>query len=560
MGNLVEYKYKLWCDKVTDENVLAQLSAMKVNAQVKIDCFYKDLSFGTGGLRGIIGAGTNCLNIYTVSKITYGLVKYLQEVNGKSVAVSFDSRKCSDLFAKTVARVFATNGIKVYLSSSLMPAPFLSFVTRYYGCDCGVMITASHNPSQYNGYKVYGNDGCQLTDVLSLKVAKLIETVDEFGLNILDFDVLINNKKIVYIDQKAVNEYLKNVSSRSLTKIKDNLKIVYSPLNGAGYKLVPEILSKQGHTNVVLVSEQSYPDGNFPTCPYPNPEKKEALELGVKLANQLNADLLLATDPDCDRVGIAVRNNGNYSLLTGNEVGVLLTDYILQQLGKAKKLNSNSIVVKTIVTSQLVQRICDSYNVKLVNVLTGFKYIGEIIGELEKQGNVDDFVFGFEESYGYLSGSYVRDKDAVVACMLIAEMASYYKDSGLTLSDRLTQLYKQYGFYTHKLLSYKFEGATGFVKMQQLLSEIRAKSLGSIAGIPCKQFIDYLYQTELNLPPADVLQYDLDGNNQVIIRPSGTEPLIKVYITVSQDVKTNEILINNITAFIDNLMAYDNKN
>lgn len=554
MNSLVEAKYKLWCEKAVDEYVSAQLLAMQDNQQFKVDCFYKDLTFGTGGLRGIIGAGSNCLNIYTVSKITYGIVKYLKSINGKSVAISYDSRNFSQLFSFTAARVFGSNNITVYLSNELMPTPFLSYITRYYKCDGGVMITASHNPSQYNGYKVYGNDGCQLTDSLSLKVAGLIETVDEFSLKLDSFENLLKNGLIKYVEDKIINQYLIDVKSRSLMQPINNLRIVYSPLNGTGYKLVPSILDSCGHSDVSIVPQQQYPDGNFPTCSYPNPEKKEALELGIKLANEINADLLMATDPDCDRVGIAVRNKGKFSLISGNEVGVLLTDYILSQLQQTNKLSNNNLIVKTIVTTELVRRICDNYGVQLVNVLTGFKYIGEVIASLEAKGRVGDFIFGFEESYGYLSGSYVRDKDAVVACMLIAEMTSYYKSRSLTLAERLNQLYNQYGFYTHKLLSYKFDGSSGFVKMQQIMADIRKLNISNFAGHNVEQFIDYQSQKKLQLPPTDVLQYDLVNNNQIIIRPSGTEPLIKVYITVSQDKQTNETLIKSFTDYINKLM------
>lgn len=524
-------KYEIWKEQVTDEELKKELSLI-ADDKIEIENrFYKDLEFGTGGMRGIIGAGTNCLNIYTIRKTTKGLSDYAKSINGKSIAISYDSRINSQLFAKNAAMVLAEDGFNVFLTADIMPTPFISFAVRFFKCDMGIMITASHNPSKYNGYKVSGSDGCQLTDDTANILTKFIEKIDPFKVNVKNFE---DYKNIKIISEDVINLYLDNVYQQNINKV-SNLKIVYTPLNGAGYKLVPAILKRINVKDIVLVKEQSYPDGNFPTCPYPNPEKEEALKLGLEYAKKNNADILIATDPDADRVGTAVLHQGGYKLISGNEMGVLLCQYILSQKQERGLLPKNPIVVKTIVTTTLTNKIAHSYGAEIIDVLTGFKYIGEQITNLENNGEKDRFVFGYEESYGYLAGTYVRDKDAVVTSMLVAEMASYYKNKGLTLIDVLENLYKQYGRYRHKIKSSEFPGASGSAKMKALLISLREKNFKDINGIKVLETIDYLTQKKQKLPPSNVLIYNLENGSQFIVRPSGTEPLIKFYLTAVEN-------------------------
>lgn len=542
--------YSLWCSNATDDSDLTnELSAIKNDSEGISDRFYRELEFGTGGLRGVIGAGTNRMNIYTVRRATQGFADYINEAfENPSVAVSYDSRIKSDVFAKATAGVFAANGIKVYIYSELMPTPALSFAVRELGCQAGVMITASHNPSKYNGYKAYGEDGCQLNLESTEKVIKKINALDIFkDVKYMEFDEGLKEGKISYIEQNTIDEYYKNVLAQGINTnlVADSgLKIVYTPLNGTGNKPVRTILDKIGVKNVTVVPEQENPDGNFTTCPYPNPEIREALDLGLKLCNEVKPDLLLATDPDCDRVGIAVPDeNGEYVLISGNEVGALLLEYICSERTRLGTMPDKPVAVKTIVTTDIVRKIAEKYNVELIDVLTGFKFIGEQIAILEKNNEENRYVFGFEESYGYLAGTYVRDKDAVIASMLICEMAAFYRTKGISLLQARENMYKAYGVYVHSQQSFTFEGAVGMEKMNSIMSQLRENHPSSIGGLNLTAFEDYLSskatnvitgKTEtINLPKSNVLAFRLENNASVIIRPSGTEPKIKAYYTTT---------------------------
>ena len=521
----VNSKYNEWLDKAV--TLRSELETMSEDD--KNEAFYKDLEFGTAGLRGIIGAGSNRLNTYTIGMVTQGLADYLKSYkkSGITVAVSYDSRNFSEVFARYAAAVLAANGIKAYISPVLMPTPYLSFMVRQLKCDAGVMITASHNPAKFNGYKVYGSDGCQVTDNAAAEIYSFIQKVDLFAVKADDFDGAVARGNIKFID--VTREYLDKVYERSVGKSR-KVSIVYTPLNGTGCDIVPKMLTERGFTDVTVVPEQSRPDGNFPTCPYPNPEKAEALKLAVDLAKANGADIVIGTDPDADRLGAAVKTKDGYRLITGNEMGVLLIDYIFSH---AKKLPQNPVVVKTIVTTDLAARVAESYGATVSEVLTGFKYIGETIKKLEQKGEGDRFVFGYEESYGYLSGTYVRDKDAVVATMLVAEMAADYLAEGKTVADALDGIYKKHGEYFHRTVSFTYEGVAGAKKMQEVLSNIRKNPPESIDGSKVVETIDYLTQDKLELPKSNVLSFKAEDGSKLIVRPSGTEPLIKVYITAA---------------------------
>ena len=534
-------KYELWLNRVTDKELLEELKNMD-DKKIE-DSFYKDLSFGTGGLRGIIGVGTNRMNIYTIRKASQGLANYLKkEFDNPSVVIGYDSRIKSDVFSYEAAKVFSNNGIKVYLYNRLLPVPTVSFGVRYLKTSAGVMITASHNPSKYNGYKVYGSDGCQITTEAANKILKEIEDVDIFdGIVIND----LNN--ISYINEDCFDAFLDNVKKQSVLfdeKINKDVKIVYSPLNGTGKEPVLRVLKESGYNNIIVVSEQENPDGNFPTCPYPNPEIKEAMSLGMEYAKKNECDLLLATDPDCDRVGIAVKGKDDYVLLSGNETGILLLDYICSQRIKHNKMPQNPVVIKTIVSTDLADGICKHYGVSVKNVLTGFKFIGEQIGLLEKENKEDSYIFGFEESYGYLTGTYVRDKDAVDGAYMICEMFAYYKTHNVSLLDKLDELYKTYGYQINSLSSYEFDGATGFKKMQDIMANFRSNPLKEINGIKIDRCLDYSLGLD-KLPKSDVLKYYLVDKTSVVIRPSGTEPKLKVYISTIKDTKEDSNKANN---------------
>lgn len=544
-------QYKLWCEKATgDADVVAELESIASDEAKIEDAFYRNLAFGTGGLRGVIGAGTNRMNIYTVAKASQGLADYVVknfDENNRTIAVSYDSRIKSDLFAKVASGVFAANGIKVHIYTELMPTPCLSYAVRALGCSAGIMVTASHNPSKYNGYKVYGADGCQITTEAAEEILGEIEKLDIFNdVKMGNFDDLMAAGMISYISEQVYTDFTEEVKKQSLLSENDeidrNVAIVYSPLNGTGLKPVTRALKESGFTNITLVEEQRLPDGNFPTCPYPNPEIKEAMALGMEYAKKNNADLLLATDPDCDRVGIAVKDaNGEYVLLSGNQTGCLVLDYICSKRTENNTMPADPVLVKTIVTTDLGEQIAKNYGVSTVNVLTGFKFIGEHIGRLEKEGHPESYIFGFEESYGYLSGSYVRDKDAVDGAFLICEMFAYYKTKGISLLDKLNELYEKYGYCLNTLHSYEFEGAAGFDKMQSIMASFRG-DITEFAGMKIKEALDYNKGID-NLPKSDVLKFYLDGNSSVVVRPSGTEPKLKLYISVSAD---NEALARDV--------------
>lgn len=529
-------EYRRWLTKADmDPTLLEELRAMDEKQQE--DAFYRDLSFGTGGLRGVIGAGTNRMNIYTVAKATQGLANYLKEhFRAPSVAIGFDSRINSELFSKVAARVFAANGVKVHIWPELMPVPTVSFAVRELGCSAGVMVTASHNPSKYNGYKVYGADGCQITTQGAAEVLAKIEALDIFqDVRIMDFGTAWNDGRILLIPEAVYTAFVENVKAQSVLygdKTTHDVAIVYSPLNGAGRKPVLRTLEELGYTNITVVKEQEEPDGRFPTCPYPNPEIREAMELGLRYAKEKNADLLLATDPDCDRVGIAVKNaQGDYVLLSGNEVGLLLLDYLCAQKQKHGKMPKDPVLVKTIVTVDLAERIAEHYGVETRNVLTGFKYIGEQIGLLEKAGEERRYLFGFEESYGYLTGTYVRDKDGVDGAVMICEMFSFYAARGIRLTDQLAKLYERYGYCRNTLHSYQFEGSAGFAKMQGIMAAFR-QGISTFGGKAVEKVLDYSAGLD-GLPKADVLKFYLDGGTTLVVRPSGTEPKLKLYLSVT---------------------------
>lgn len=529
-------EYRRWLTKADmDPALLEELRTMDEKQQE--DAFYRDLSFGTGGLRGVIGAGTNRMNIYTVAKATQGLANYLKEHFGApSVAIGFDSRINSELFSKVAARVFAANGVKAHIWPELMPVPTVSFAVRELGCSAGVMITASHNPSKYNGYKVYGADGCQITTQGAAEVLAKIEALDIFqDVRIMDFGTAWNDGQILHIPEAVYTAFVENVKAQSVLygdKTTHDVAIVYSPLNGAGRKPVLRTLKELGYTNITVVKEQEEPDGRFPTCPYPNPEIREAMELGLRYAKEKNADLLLATDPDCDRVGIAVKNaQGDYVLLSGNEVGLLLLDYLCAQKQKHGKMPKDPVLVKTIVTVDLAERIAEHYGVETRNVLTGFKYIGEQIGLLEKAGEERRYLFGFEESYGYLTGTYVRDKDGVDGAVMICEMFSFYAARGIRLTDQLAKLYERYGYCRNTLHSYQFEGSAGFARMQGIMAAFR-QGISTFGGKAVEKVLDYSAGLE-GLPKADVLKFYLDGGTTLVVRPSGTEPKLKLYLSVT---------------------------
>ena len=548
-------KFEEWKRKVTDRSVLRQLEKMEGDPVAIENAFYKDLEFGTGGMRGILGAGTNCLNIYNIRKVTEGVSRYMEATDKTSVAISHDSRHMSKRFAKTAAEVFASHGIRVHIVPEESPTPFLSYSVRRLGCDMGVMVTASHNPKQYNGYKLYDETGCQVLDDAAEYIIEYVEKVDPFEVHTRSFAYYERKGLISYIDRWVYSSFLCEVETQALNDAKP-LRIVYTPLSGAGFRLVPEALHDRGFNDVSVVDEQAYPDGDFKTCPFPNPEKPEALALAIKKAEKEGADLVLATDPDCDRVGIAVRHNGEFVLLTGNEVGVLLTDYILGTRYARWSLPYGATVVRTIVTTSLVDKIAAHFGVKVVPVLTGFKWIGNVINKLgDNGGNADRFVIGFEESYGYLIGTHCRDKDAVVASVMIAEMTAYYKSIGRTLIDQLNGIYAMYGKYEHKNISKKYEGAEGNKKMRGLMESLRTQPITSIGGGKVVRTVDFLDQTEYDVPRSDVMLYETDNGLTVIVRPSGTEPLIKFYITAAKSEEENAALFAAAISDIDRRFA-----
>ena len=536
----IRKEYERWVALAKEDPDLVKELKDIANDEKKIeDAFYRNLEFGTGGLRGVIGAGTNRMNIYMVRKASQGLANYVLKKypNNPSIAVSFDSRIKSTLFAHIASEVFAANGIKVHIYKELMPTPCLSYAVRELKCSAGIMVTASHNPSKYNGYKVYGSDGCQITTQAASDILEEINALDVFNdVKHGDYDELLKEGMIKIISDDLYTKFINRVKEETLLvdePIDKSVKIIYSPLHGTGLKPVTRILKESGFNNVIVVKEQEEPDGNFTTCPYPNPEIKEAMQEGIRYAKENNADILIATDPDADRVGIAVKDGSDYRLLTGNQVGVLLFDYICSLRIKHNKMPKNPIAVKTIVTTDMVKIVAEKYGVQIVEVLTGFKFIGEQIGLLEAKGEEERYIFGFEESYGYLSGGYVRDKDAVDGTFLIAEMFAYYKHQGISLVSKLSELYKEYGHFSNYLDSFEFEGSEGFKKMNALMENFR-NSIRVIGSNKVTEMIDYSKGVN-GLPKSNVLKLFLDNGSSMVIRPSGTEPKLKVYISVCGD-------------------------
>ena len=530
--------YKRWSAAELEDPALSrELEEISGNDEQIRDRFAVALKFGTAGLRGVLGAGTNRMNIYVVRQATQGLANWVKTQSGSQlVAISYDSRINSDVFARTAACVLAANGIHVRIYDALMPVPALSFATRYYKANAGIMITASHNPAKYNGYKAYGPDGCQMTDDAAAIVYAEIQKTDVLtGAKLISFEEGLSSGLIQYVGEdckEALYDAIKARSVRPDLCKTAGLKLVYSPLNGSGLVPVTRVLHDIGIDDITIVPEQQYPDGNFPTCPYPNPEIFEALRLGLELAEKSGADLMLATDPDADRVGIAIRcPDGSYELVSGNEVGVLLLDYICQGRIEKGTMPENPVAVKSIVSTPLADAVAKSYGVEMRSVLTGFKWIGDQIARLEAAGQVDRFIFGFEESYGYLAGPYVRDKDAIVGSMLICEMAAYYRSIGSSIKERLEAIYAKFGRYLNKVDSYEFPGLSGMEKMSGIMDSLRKNPPAEIGGYNVVSVTDYQDSEKTGLPKANVLIYALEGGATVVVRPSGTEPKIKTYFT-----------------------------
>ena len=554
--------YDLWCKKVTDPELCADLRAMgeSGNEEAIEDAFYRNLEFGTAGLRGVLGAGTNRMNIHTVGQATQGVADYINSQKGEgepgTVAICYDSRINSELFAHTAASVLAGNGIKSYVYPRLQPTPALSFATRYLGCAIGINVTASHNPAKYNGYKVYGPDGCQIASSIADAITEAISQVDMFDdVKTMPFAQAEEAGLANFIGEDVLDAFLDAVYEQHVEQEESDLRVVYTPLNGTGLECVTRILKRIGVTDVHVVPEQEKPDGNFPTCPYPNPEIREALECGIALCEQVHPDLLLATDPDCDRVGTAVKDGDDYQLLSGNEVGVLLLDFICRMRKANGTLPEAPVAVTTIVSTSLADAVAAKYGVQMRRVLTGFKYIGGVIAELEQAGAPERFVFGFEESYGYLAGTHARDKDAVVASMLICQMARYYRTQGKNLYQAMQDIYREFGFHHNRTLSYAFEGAAGAQAMASIMAGFRESQPAEIAGLKVLGFLDY-QQGVGGLPSANVLQFDLEKGNKVIVRPSGTEPKVKVYLftvgaSAEEAVATGDALAKQMSGFME---------
>ena len=560
---MYQEEYARWCAANLDDPDLApELASIAGDEEAIKEHFAVALKFGTAGLRGVIGAGTNRMNVYVVRQATQGLANWVKTQGGsQTVAISYDSRIKSDVFAKAAAEVLAANGVKVRIYKALMPVPALSFATRYYKCNAGIMVTASHNPAKYNGYKAYGPDGCQMTDEAADVVYAEIQKTDVLtGAKTMTFEEGMAAGLIQYVEDDCCEALYQAIESRSVRPglcATAGLKLVYSPLNGSGLVPVTRILKDLGITDVTIVPEQKDPDGNFPTCPYPNPEIFEALRLGLELAEKSGADLMLATDPDADRVGIAVRcKDGSYELLSGNEVGVLLLDYICAGRIEKGTMPANPVMVKSIVSTPLADKVAAHYGVECRNVLTGFKWIGDQIAKLEAAGEVERFIFGFEESYGYLAGSYVRDKDAIIGSMLICEMAAYYRSIGSSIKEELERIYREYGRYLNKVDSFEFEGLSGMDKMAKIMADLRADHLTEIAGYKVEKVTNYKKPEETGLPAANVLIYSLEGGASVIVRPSGTEPKIKAYYTtLGKDLAEAQAQKDALSAAIKPLLA-----
>ncbi len=564
--------YNEWLEKAdADPDLKKELNEINGKSDEILDRFYRSLEFGTAGLRGVIGAGTNRMNYYTVGRATQGLSDFLNKHFEKpSIAIGYDSRIKSEYFSTEAAKILAANGIKVYLYKELEPTPCLSFAIRHFKTSSGIILTASHNPAKYNGYKCYNENGYQMTDEEAEETYGYIQKVDYFtGIKTMDFDEAVNKGLIEFMGEEIIDAFLDEVIKQcvnlGICKNAD-LSVIYTPLNGTGNKPVRKILDRIGIEKVYVVPEQENPDGNFPTCPYPNPEIKQAFECALKMAESVKADLLLATDPDCDRVGIAVRSdNGEYQLMTGNEVGAMLLNYLLSSKKEQGTLAPSSVAVKSFVSTDLAEVIAKKYNCTFKNLLTGFKYIGELITQLEAEGKADDFIMGFEESYGYLAGTHARDKDAVVASMLICEMAAYYKAQGRTLIDVMNGLYDEFGYYLNIVKSYTFEGASGMEKMADIMDGLRSNAPQEIGNYKVTKIDDYKTSVStdtqsgkneaITLPKSNVLAYTLTDGNKLIVRPSGTEPKIKAYVTaVGKDRDSAQIIADKLLAEADNLM------
>lgn len=530
-----ENQLALWLDRAgEDPDLTAELQSIRNDEKAVSDRFYRHLAFGTGGLRGVLGAGTNRMNLYTVRRATQGLADYLNATDlPKSVAIAHDSRIKGDLFAREAARVLAANGITAHLYPRLEPTPALSWAVRYLRCGAGICVTASHNPAQYNGYKVYGADGCQITPEAAEKVLAAMEKTDCFdGVKLADYDAAAAEGKIQIIPDECLDAFVDAVLALRPGNDVSKLKLVYTPLNGSGLECVKKLLAKMGVTELTVVPSQEAPDGHFPTCPYPNPEIREAMEEGLRLCDEVKPDLLIGTDPDCDRMGAAVPDGkGGYRLITGNEMGVLLLDYLCRTRIARNTMPRNPVAVTTIVSTDMATPVAQSYGVELRRTLTGFKYIGEQIGLLEEEGHAERYLFGFEESYGYLSGAHVRDKDAVNAVMLACECAAWYAGQGMTLLDAMNALYERFGFYRNGLLSKAFEGQDGMAAMDALMKSLRTAPPVEIAGWKVSGTTDYL-NDGTGLIPSDVLEFRLEDAGKVIVRPSGTEPKLKLYLSV----------------------------
>ncbi len=530
-----ENQLALWLDRAgEDPDLTAELQSIRNDEKAVSDRFYRHLAFGTGGLRGVLGAGTNRMNLYTVRRATQGLADYLNATDlPKSVAIAHDSRVKGDLFAREAARVLAANGITAHLYPRLEPTPALSWAVRYLRCGAGICVTASHNPAQYNGYKVYGADGCQITPEAAEKVLAAMERTDCFdGVKLADYDAAAAEGKIQIIPDECLDAFVDAVLALRPGNDVSKLKLVYTPLNGSGLECVKKLLAKMGVTELTVVPSQEAPDGHFPTCPYPNPEIREAMEEGLRLCDEVHPDLLIGTDPDCDRMGAAVSDGkGGYRLITGNEMGVLLLDYLCRTRVARGTMPKDPVAVTTIVSTDMAAPVAESYGVELRRTLTGFKYIGEQIGLLEAEGHPERYLFGFEESYGYLSGAHVRDKDAVNAVMLACECAAWYAGQGMTLLDAMNALYERFGFYRNGLLSRAFEGQDGMAAMDALMKSLRTAPPAEIGGWKVNGMTDYL-SGNTGLIPSDVLEFCLEDAGKVIVRPSGTEPKLKIYLSV----------------------------
>ncbi|MPQ44234.1 phospho-sugar mutase [Clostridium tarantellae] len=566
-------KYEEWLKSSTiSETIKEELRSIENEKDIE-DRFYKELDFGTGGLRGIIGAGTNRMNIYTVGKATQGFADYLNNTckGNKSVAIAYDSRNMSKEFAEAAALTLCGNGIKVYLFESLRPTPVLSFTVREFKCDGGIVVTASHNPKQYNGYKVYGNDGCQVTDVPAKEIIDYVSQVSDYSLiKTMNREDAIKANLLEYIGENIDKSYIEHLKTITIRKnlVKENakdLKIIYTPIHGSGNVPVRRILRELGYNQVAIVREQENPDGNFPTAPYPNPEDPKVFELALDMAKEFIPDIIFGTDPDCDRIGVVVKgNNDKYEVLTGNQTGMLLTNYILSSLKELKELPLNGAIIKTIVTTESVRKMAEEYNVELFDLLTGFKYIGEKIKQFEETGS-HKYLFGFEESYGYLAGTFVRDKDAVVASMLIAEMTLYYKKQGKTLYDGLIELYEKYGYFKETLVSIELQGKEGQEKIAKCLDNLRKEKIEAINGVKVLKSFDYKLQKEVNnitnevkditLPSSNVLKYILEDDSWFVVRPSGTEPKMKIYLSIKgTSLENANVVVNEFKEAVMNLI------